>query len=251
MESYAAAGQVWAAGLIFARVGALLMVIPGVGEQSVPPRIRLSFSLLFALMLYPVLAPSMPALPGSVGSLAAQVIKEIAIGLVIGTILRIFMAALATAGEVVSLQTTLSFAQTASPNQAQPTASLSTFLGLLGLVLIMTSDLHHMFISAMVRSYALFPLVKPLPIADSAQLAIRTVGDSFALGIQLAAPVLVFSLVFNVATGLVGRVMPQFPVFFVASPIIVLLGLSIFALSLGAIGLVWVDRYRQLADVFV
>ncbi|MDX9999040.1 MAG: flagellar biosynthetic protein FliR [Phenylobacterium sp.] len=251
MESYAAAGQVWAAGLIFARVGALLMVIPGVGEQSVPPRIRLSFALLFALMLYPVLAPSMPALPGSVGSLAAQVIKEIAIGLVIGTILRIFMAALATAGEVVSLQTTLSFAQTASPNQAQPTASLSTFLGLLGLVLIMTSDLHHMFISAMVRSYALFPLVKPLPIADSAQLAIRTVGDSFALGIQLAAPVLVFSLVFNVATGLVGRVMPQFPVFFVASPIIVLLGLSIFALSLGAIGLVWVDRYRQLADVFV
>src|SRR5690606_16152900 len=214
MESYAAAGQVWAAGLIFARVGALLMVIPGVGEQSVPPRVRLSFALLFALMLYPVLAPSMPALPGSVGSLAAQVIKEIAIGLVIGTILRIFMAALATAGEVVSLQTTLSFAQTASPNQAQPTASLSTFLGLLGLVLIMTSDLHHMFISAMVRSYALFPLVKPLPIADSAQLAIRTVGDSFALGIQLAAPVLVFSLVFNVATGLVGRVMPQFPVFF-------------------------------------
>lgn len=251
MESYATAAQVWAAGLIFARLGALLMVIPGVGEQAVPPRIRLSFALLFSLMLFPVLAPSMPALPDSVGSLAAQVIKEVLIGLVIGTILRLFLAALATAGEVVSLQTTLSFAQTANPGQAQPSASLSTFLTLMGLVLIMTSDLHHMFISAMVRSYSLFPLVKPLPVADSAQLAIQTVSDSFALGIQLAAPVLVFSLVFNVATGLVGRIMPQFPVFFVASPIIVLLGLSIFALSLGAIGLVWLDRYRQLAGVFV
>lgn len=251
MESYATAGQVWAAGLIFARIGALLMVIPGVGEQSVPPRVRLGFALLFSLMLYPVLAPSMPPVPDTVGSLAAQVIKEILVGLVIGTILRLFLASLATAGEVVSLQTTLSFAQTANPGQAQPTATLATFLGLLGLVLIMTTDLHHMFISAMVRSYALFPVIKPLPVADSAQLAIRTVGDSFALGIQLAAPVLVFSLVFNIATGLVGRIMPQFPVFFVASPIMVLLGLSIFALSLGAVGLVWVDRYRQLADVFV
>ncbi|HEX2559112.1 flagellar biosynthetic protein FliR [Phenylobacterium sp.] len=251
MESYATAAQVWAAGLIFARIGALLMVIPGVGEQSVPPRIRLAFALLFTLMLYPVLVGSMPAVPASVGSLAAQVIKEILIGLVIGTILRLFMASLATAGEVVSLQTTLSFAQTANPGQAQPTATLATFLALLGLVLVMTTDLHHMFISAVVRSYTLFPVVKPLPVGDSAQLAIQTVGDSFALGIQLSAPVLVFSLVFNIATGLVGRVMPQFPVFFVASPIMVLLGLSIFALSLGAVGLVWVDRYRQLADVFV
>jgi flagellar biosynthetic protein FliR len=251
MESYATAGQVWAAGLIFARLGALLMVLPGIGEQAVPPRIRLSFALLFTLMLFPLLAPSMPAVPASVGSLAAQVIKEILIGLVIGTILRLFLASLATAGEVVSLQTTLSFAQTANPGQAQPSASLATFLSLLGLVLIMTGDLHHMFISAVVRSYSLFPVVKAVPVADSAQLAIQTVSDSFALGIQLSAPVLVFSLVFNVATGLVGRVMPQFPVFFVASPIMVLLGLSIFALSLGAIGLVWVDRYRQLAAIFV
>lgn len=251
MESYATAAQVWAAGLIFARVGALLMVLPGVGEQAVPPRVRLAFALLFALMLYPVLAPSMPAVPATVGSLAAQIIKEVLIGLVIGTILRLFLASLATAGEVVSLQTTLSFAQTANPAQAQPTATLATFLGLLGLVLIMAGDLHHMFISAIVRSYSLFPVIKPLPVADSAQLAIQTVGDSFALGIQLSAPVLVFSLVFNVATGLVGRVMPQFPVFFVASPLMVLLGLSIFALSLGALGLVWVDRYRQLADIFV
>lgn len=251
MESYATAAQVWAAGLIFARVGTLLMVIPGIGEQSVPPRIRLSFALLFALMLFPLLAGSMPPLPATVGSLAAQIIKEVLIGLVIGTILRLFLASLATAGEVVSLQTTLSFAQTANPAQAQPTATLATFLGLMGMVLIMTGDLHHMFISAIVRSYVLFPMVKPLPVEDSAQLAIRTVADSFALGIQLSAPVLVFSLVFNIATGLVGRIMPQFPVFFVASPIIVLLGLSIFALSLGAVGLVWVDRYRQLADVFV
>jgi flagellar biosynthetic protein FliR len=76
------------------------------------------------------------------------------------------------------------------------------------------------------------------------------VAKSFSLGLQLAAPVVVFSLVFNVATGLVGRVMPQFQIFFVATPLMVLLGLSIFALSLGVIGMVWVDRYHDLLRTF-
>jgi flagellar biosynthetic protein FliR len=56
--------------------------------------------------------------------------------------------------------------------------------------------------------------------------------------------------VFNVATGLVGRVMPQFQVFFIATPLNVLLGLAIFALSLGVLGLVWVDRFRELTGAF-
>jgi flagellar biosynthetic protein FliR len=70
------------------------------------------------------------------------------------------------------------------------------------------------------------------------------------MGLQLAAPVTVFALVFNIAVGLVGRVMPQFQVYFVASPMTVVLGLSVFAMSLGIVGLVWVDGYRRLLNVF-
>ena len=61
---------------------------------------------------------------------------------------------------------------------------------------------------------------------------------------------IVFSLVFNVATGLIGRAMPQFQIFFAATPLQLLLGLSLFALSLGVIGSVWVDRYRDLLSNF-
>ena len=250
MESYATAQQVFAAGLIFARLGALLMVIPGIGEQVVPPRIRLSFAFLMTLMLYPVLAGGLPALPTSVGGLALRVIQEALIGLMIGAILRMFLSSMASAGEIVSIQTTLAFAQTAAPGQAQPSTSVSTFLGLIAVVLIMVTDLHHMFLAAIVQSYQLFPIAKPAPVADAGQLAIQTMGGSFALGLQLAAPVVVFSLIFNIATGLVGRVMPQFQIFFVASPLMVLFGLSIFALSLGSIGMIWIDRYRDLVGMF-
>lgn len=250
MEHYATAQQVFAAGLVFARLGAMIMLLPAIGETFVPVRIRLAFSLGLALMLFPIIAPTAPALPTAVSDVAAAVIKETAVGLVIGVILRFFMSSLATAGEIVSLQSTLGFAQTANPMQATPSTTLATFLGLMGLVLILTTNLHHLFIAAIVRSYVIFPFNRGLPLADANALAVQTVAKTFALGVQLAAPVIVFALIFNVATGLVGRVMPQFQIFFVATPLIVLMSLSIFALSLGVIGMVWIDRYRDLLAMF-
>ena len=187
MEPYAAADQVWAGGLIFARIGALL---------------------------------------------------------------RMMMSALATAGEIVSLQTTLAFSQTANPLQAQPGSTLAAFLTLLGVTLIFATDTHHLFIAGLAGSYEVIPPVSPLLLNDFAAMAVRTVGDSFLLGVQLAAPVLVFSIIFNLASGLVGRVMPQFQIFFVTAPLSIILGLSIFALSLGVIGTVFIERFRTLAMGF-
>jgi flagellar biosynthetic protein FliR len=246
VEHYATAQQVFAAGLVFARVGAMVMTMPGMGDQPAPAQIRLSFALLLALVITPVVAPGFPPLPASEGAMIGYVLREVLIGLTIGSILRFFLAALAIAGEVISISTTLSFAQTANPAMAQAGSAIATFLTLLGVVLIMTTDLHYLFLGAMVRSYALFPFAKPPPIHDAAQLAIQAFSSAFAMGIQLAAPVLVFSLVFNLAAGLVGRAMPQFQIFFAATPLQVLLGLSIFALSLGTLGMVWTSRYRDL-----
>jgi flagellar biosynthetic protein FliR len=250
MEHYATAQQVWVAALVFMRVGALIMMLPGIGETYVPVRIRLSFALALAFCLMPIAAPSLPLLPATIASMVGYILKELAIGLMIGALLRMFLASLSTAGELVSLQTTLSFAQTTNPTQAQPTTTLSTFLMLLGLTLIFDTDLHRLFIAAIAHSYTLFPPAKVLPLNDAGELAAETMGKTFALGVQLAAPVIVFALVFHTATGLVGRMMPQFQIFFVATPLTLLMGLSIFALSIGSIGLVWMQHYESFLHVF-
>ena len=244
MGGYALPVEVYVAGLVFVRVGAIVMLIPGLGESSVPPRIRLAFALMLSLVLFPTVAPQIAAIPATAGDLGGAVIKEALIGLMIGSLLRIFLASLAVAGETISLQTTLSFAQTANPLQAQPGTSVATFLAVMGVTLIFATNLHHLFIGAIARSYSLFPPSRPVPLQDAADTAVRTVGQAFALGIQLAAPVIVFSLVLNIAAGLVGRVMPQFQVFFAVTPLSLLVGLSIFAMSLGMIGLVWIERYE-------
>ncbi len=250
MEHYATDQQVFTAGLVFARIGAMIMTMPGLGDTPAPSRVRLAFALLMCLVVTPVVAPSLPPVPPDLGDLGAIIIREVLIGLAIGAVLRTFMAAMAIAGEVISISTTLSFAQTANPTSGQQNTTLATFLSLMAMVLIMAANLHYLFIGAMVRSYTLFPYGHGVPVGDFTTLEIRTVGDAFALGIQLTAPIMVFSLIFNLATGLVGRAMPQFQIFFAAAPLSVLLGLSIFALSLGVMGTYWLDRYRDVLQTF-
>src|SRR5690606_41553071 len=88
MEPYATAEQVWAGGLIFARVGAILMLLPGVGESYVPPLVRLSLALVLSLALWPIVASSVPALPATLGATVGRVILGGVTGHVIGTIRR-------------------------------------------------------------------------------------------------------------------------------------------------------------------
>jgi flagellar biosynthetic protein FliR len=250
LDSFGTVLQVYTGALVFARVGAMVMVMPGIGETVVPQRIRLSFAVLFAMLVAPLVGRSITSVPVGVGALGGAVLHEVLIGLMIGSVLKLFVSSLTTAGEIISLQTTLSFAQTTNPAGAQTSTAVATFLSMLGLTLIMVTDLHHLFIGAMVKSYDLFPFTRPVPVGDAAELALRTVADSFKLGVQLSAPVLVFSIVFNLATGLVGRVMPSFQIFFVTSPLSVILGLSLLGLSLGGIAMVWTDHYRDLLSVF-
>jgi flagellar biosynthesis protein FliR len=250
VEPWATSDQVWQGALIFSRIGAVLLMLPGVGESYVSPRIRLSLALVVSLALWPVIAGALPTLPATVGGMAGWIIREVIVGLMIGALLRSFLTALATAGEIVALQTTLAFAQTANPMQVQPGSTIGAFLMLLGTTMIFATNTHHLFIAGLVGSYELIRPAGPVLTGDFAALAIRTVGDAFMLGVQLSAPLLVFALIFNLASGLVGRVMPSFQVFFAAAPLSILLGLSVFALSLGVVGTVFIDRYRALANVF-
>lgn len=250
MEPYALPAQIHAAGLVFLRVGAVVMLLPGVGEAVVPPRVRLAFALLLSMCVAPIALPTLPPMPVTVGDLAGQVIKELFVGLMLGALMKVTLSALQVAGEVISMQTTLAFSQTANPLQAQPSSSVGSFLSLLAITMIFATNLHHLFIGAIARSYTLFAPAKHVLLQDATAVVISETAAAFALGIQLAAPVIVFSLVFNVASGLVGRVMPQFQIFFAATPLSLLFGLSLFVLTLGTSVLTWLDRYQDVLRVF-
>jgi flagellar biosynthetic protein FliR len=234
--------------LLFARVGAMVMLLPGFGEGSIPPRVRLAFALALSVALAPVVGGHLPKAPAEFGTAVSLLIGELLIGMIIGGGARMLMAALSTAGQIVGLETGLSFAQTTDPTQGQAGQVVSVFLGVMGVAMIFATNLHHEFIRAIVNSYQAFEPAHPPSVSDATEYSIRLMGDSFRIGVQIAAPLMLAGLVYRIGLGVLSRLIPQIQVFFVAMPINVLGGFVIFALALSAGVLVWLDRLQTFAQ---
>lgn len=219
--------------LLFSRIGAILMLMPALGEDMIPMRMRLSFALAFTLVLYPLLSPSLPSMPADVMNIIALIFHELAIGIILGAIVRITVMATQVAGAIIAFQTGLSSAMAADPTQVGVQGAVfGSFLSFLGMVLIFATDLHHMALAATYDSYMVFPLDTPLMFDDAAQLAIRTVAGAFSVGVQMSAPFIVFGLVFNLGAGILARLMPALQVFFLLMPANIIIGLLLFAMLL-------------------
>lgn len=219
--------------LIFARLGTILMLLPALGEQTIPARLRLTFALGFAVILYPLILPQLGPVPVTVGGLAVALGHELAIGFIIGGLVRLILTAAQVAGAVIAYQMGLSMAQTADPTQSGVQGAIvGNFLAMLGVTLIFATDMHHMLLAGIYASYDYFPPDAPLMLGDAADMAVEIVGMSFVIGVQMAAPLLIFGLVFYLGLGILGRLMPQIQVFFMAMPANIIIGLILFALLL-------------------
>jgi flagellar biosynthetic protein FliR len=225
--------NVFALMLIFARIGSAMMLLPGFGEFYVMQRFRLLLALLIALLLTPLLGPGLPALPGSPVRLVGIVGSEAVIGLFLGSVARILLSALDIAGTIVSFQLGLSAAQIFNPMAAATASLTSTFYGLLGVLLIFLTDLHHLLIRALVNSYNIFPPGVLPPAGDLSEMIAKSVAGAFLIGMELAAPFLLLGLLFYAAIGIVSRLVPQLQIMFVTLPLQILGGLFclVFVLS--------------------
>lgn len=230
--------------LVFARVGAMVMLLPAIGQQTIPQRVRLILALAIAFAFAPTVAAQYPMqAPQSVMALFILVAQEVTCGILVGAMAAIIMSSLQVAGYLIATQTGLAYAQTIDPTQGQQGAIVGNFFSLLGVALIFATDLHHLAIAAIAGSYRLVPPGGPLPTDDMAELTIRLVSGAFALGFQLAAPFLVFGFATTAAIGVLARLMPQLQVFFIATPINILLGFLLLSLLLGTMMTIFLNNY--------
>ena len=215
-----------------------MMLLPGIGEAYVAPRIRLLFALLLTVLIAPLLQDSMPALPASPIRMFVIIGSEIIIGIFIGSVARLMISALATAGTVMSVMGGFGFASLFNPLMPDQGAFTAVFLTLMGVLLIFATDTHHLMLMALVDSYAMFAPGMPPMFEDFSDAIARLVASSFRLGIQVASPFIVVGTIFYLGLGLLARLMPQFQVFFIGLPLQILLGLIMFSVTLSA-GILW------------
>ena len=174
--------------LIFTRVGAALMLLPGFSAPFISEQIRLVFALTVSLVLMPLLAASLPGVPATVAGLFLLLGGEIVVGSFLGIIGRVIISALQTAGTVIAYISSMANALVQDPVSDQQSSTLSGFLGNLGVMMLFASDTHHLMLRAVVDSYSLFIPGENLMWGDFVDVLAHRVSDSFALGVQLATP---------------------------------------------------------------
>jgi flagellar biosynthetic protein FliR len=219
--------------LIFARTGTMVMLLPGLGEQNISARLRLTIAIVLAAVLLPLHSKAYPIDAGALGPAIVMLVEEIIIGAVLGLTARLTISALEVAGSVIAQQLGLGFVTAVDPTQGEQGVLIGTFLTMLGVTLFFATDMHYLVIAALNDSYTLFAPGEVPATGDVAALVTKTVAGAFRVGIQLSAPFLVFGLLFNLGLGVLSRLMPQMQVFFIALPLSILLGFVFLVLLLG------------------
>jgi flagellar biosynthetic protein FliR len=221
--------------LCFSRIGTMIILLPGLGEQSVPARVRLTVALVLTAILLPLHRQDYTLDLREFGPVVIMLGQELIVGTVLGLVARLAISALQIAGSVIAQQMGLGFVTAVDPSQGQQGVIVGNFLSVLGITLIFATDLHYLVIAALNDSYAIFKPGEIPVMGDVANLLSNTVAGSFRIGVQLSAPFLVFGLLFNLGLGVLSRLMPQMQVFFVGMPLSILVGFLILFIVIGAI----------------
>ncbi|WP_224816452.1 flagellar biosynthetic protein FliR [Hasllibacter sp. MH4015] len=234
--------QIWLATAIavFLRIGACFIVLPGLGEQMIPARVRLGAAFAFTIFLTPALHGEIAA-QGTLPPITAF-FSEALSGLILGLALRLMVHALQIAGTIAAQSTSLSQIMGGASPDPQPAMGAILMLG--GLTLAVLSGLHIHLVETFLRSYAILPFGDLPGPRDLGGWGVDQVRHSFSLALSLAAPFLVASLLYNVALGVINKAMPQLMVAFVGAPAITWGGLVLLLLTTPFILPIWLTAFE-------
>jgi flagellar biosynthesis protein FliR len=199
--------------LVGARVSALMVFAPFLASATIAPRIKAGFTVALTALLYPVVAPSLPTLSGARGWQVAG--GEFIVGLIMGITLQFVFEGVELAGQVVGFQVGHSLANLINPLSDAETPILSNFYQAVALLIFLQLDVHHWVLRGLAKSFEYCPpgMVVASPIL--AQQVWRADGGMLVMALQVSIPVLLATIVIDIALGFLGRASPQLPVLFV------------------------------------
>lgn len=231
--------------LTFVRIGAAITIMPGVGDTFTPQQVRLYIALGLSLVLSPLVASYLPDPVPVTAVLFSLITMEFIVGLFIGTIARILMVALDTAGMVISMMSGLGNAQIFNPAFSTQGSLIGAMLSVTGVLLLFATNMHHLLFYGLVGSYELFPVGAIPDTGSMAELISRAVASSFMIGVQIAAPFMIIALLVYIGMGVLSRLMPQIQVFLLALPLQIMLSFVTLALVISVGLMFWLSRFED------
>jgi len=235
--------------LIFLRVVAFVFMVPLFGTFFMPAFVRIYLS--FALALSVFFAGGVePVEVRSVLELLSMALQEAVFGFMAGFFLRLLFDAIFIAGEIIAIHTGLGFLMMFLPQQPQTTV-LAGFSTLLGSTLFLTLGGAEAVYVGLLKSFGSFPLGSFDLYSLNGEVFLSLFYGSFSMGMKVALPVLIASLLTNVILAVVNRFIPQINVFMVGLPLQIMVGLTVLTLALPVLGLVLVSYMREYMLNFI
>ncbi len=231
----------WQGFVVFLRVSALVSLLPGFGEQSIPARVKLGIAIAFTFIISPAAPP--PPYPMQIDSVIWICLTEITAGFLLGIGIRLLILGLQTAGSIAAQSTSL--AQILGGAVAEPVPAMGHILVMGGLALAMMAGLHVRVAEMAILSYDMLPMGRFPSGSDVSEWGVDQVRYAFSLAFTLAAPFVVLSVLYNVALGVINKAMPQLMVAFVGAPLITAGGLLVLTLAAPLLLSTWLEALNS------
>jgi flagellar biosynthetic protein FliR len=223
-------------GVILVRVAGIVVAIPAFSSRSVPLHVRIGLLIGLTVILFPIVSDQIRPLTFSFPQVVPLLLTEFMVGIVLGFAISFVMNAFIIAGELIGIQMGINLISALDPVAGGQVPILGQFMGLLGMLIFLAIDGHHMMFEALVAS---FQLVPPMHVHFSGFLveSVLKLGvGMFVLALKVGAPVMTAVFIVTLGMGILGRTIPQLNVMLNNVPITIGVGLLVLGLSLPLFG---------------
>ena len=214
----------WAFLQILVRVSALFVSAPVFGSREIPAQVKAGLAAVLSLVLLPLVKPTLgPAIPATVFGMAAILLGQALIGLLIGLVVSLLFVAVRIAGDLIDYQMGFTQAATFNPQFNETVSPIASFQYRYAIVLYLIANGHWLLLAALERSFTTLP-VAHLSVASLAGSFTDTTFRMLVSGLQIAAPAAAVLMVTDIAFAFLNRAMPSMQVYYVGMPVKILVG---------------------------
>ncbi|WP_438750164.1 flagellar biosynthetic protein FliR [Pararhizobium sp. O133] len=240
-------GTVLALFAAFCRIGACIMVMPGFSTARVSVQIRLFVAVAVSMAILPIMWNEIyPQISGKGHTYIYIVATETVIGSVIGLIARYYVLGLQFAGTVVTMMMGFNAPPANDVLEDTPENQLTNLISFAGLMLLFMLDFHHVILASVVDSYTVMPLGSGFDQQGVLITLTNALETTFYIMLRLASPFLIYGLLFNIAIGMVNKLAPQIPLYFISLPYLIMGGMFLLYLGIAAMLKLFADGFAPM-----
>lgn len=219
--------------IVFCRIGACLMLVPGYSSVNVPAQVRLFIALVTTFALAPILIGVLRPLTDSAAplTLALLICTELLIGSVIGLGGRVFFLALQTMATMIANAIGLSSIPGTPMADTDPAPAVVPLIMVSVTTLFFMTDQHWQVLRGLMNSYDVWQPGSRIGGSMALDQLVARLSQAFVLTLRITSPFIVYSVIVNLAVGLLNKLTPAVPVFFISVPFVLFGGFLLLYLT--------------------